>query len=226
MDLAEAAQTLKLKLPTTPNALKTAYRRRSFEEHPDQSQHPQANERFLAVAAAYNYLKDLPEAISQPEADDEPQVCTDGTPLNELGLGLGPLKNGRTCDLCDGRGYTSMHIGSVPCAHCEYHVQDGLQGWRYRCSACEGTREDLKGRPCRKCKGAGNIFIPFSPRHQHTQWWYMIGRPKQESRCNACHGDGMVPSKRRCHYKCGTCKGCGEIEIWNPVLPKGLLRSK
>jgi hypothetical protein len=62
---------------------------------------------------------------------------------------------------------------------------------------------------CRTCSGTGKFKHPY---HQMT--------------CTECSGDRSKAQKVKtgsCYFKCGSCNGTGEIEIWNPVLAKGRL---
>lgn len=143
MDIFEAGRLLDIKLPSTKNAVKTAYRKRATEEHPDVSKHPEAKKRFQLLVEAY-------ESALAVSVDSEENAKTDcGRFLNELGLGLGPNVNGRTCEGCDGKGFTTFCIGHQ----------------RLRILA-KGSILILKGKTetknhvlCYYCKGTGEIKI-------------------------------------------------------------------
>lgn len=200
----EVARTLKVEVPTTLNALKSAFRRRSLLEHPDHSQHPKASERFQHLRAVFKFA-----CKNYVELNDELAKTIEGTPLSSLGNGLGERKNGRPCDRCNAKGFHA-DPQLKPCRNCRPQP-DRLLQYEYRCNRCDGSGEYhrngvLKGK-CFKCNGRG----------------WKRGRA-MGNRCHACKGSMVVESSSASTYRiCRTCEGCGEIEIFNPVLPKGLL---
>lgn len=118
MTRAEAVSILGVAVPTTVNALKTAYHRKALEVHPDKCErgNPDAHLRFLAVQAAYELLAKDTEAVTEPERD----VTIDGFPLSEFGKGLGPTVNGKPCPSCSGKGYVMTRgIRYTFCCRCE-----------------------------------------------------------------------------------------------------------
>ncbi len=199
----EAIAVLRVEVPTTPNALKSVYRRRAFEEHPDRSKHPRASERFQEVQKAFALLDGDAEVVVGAPAESK---LDDGTPLGELGLGLGPTTNGKPCPSCHGKGYRVAHA-YVACPDCRF-VSYGL-GQAFRCRRCNGTgRFKKNGRDvgeCFDCSGVGWRKVhPFAT-------------------CPTCHGLGRTTSEKvLSYYRCDGCKGTGEIVVLNPVLPKGL----
>lgn len=210
MEITEAVKVLGLKPPTTTNAIKQAYKRASLLEHPDHSKHPQASERFQRVRKAYEIAIVNHDIIELTSHDMEELRCQDGTPLSELGNGLGPRVNGRPCEFCEAKGFTSYRAGFIHCDNCH---PVGFVGWEYKCSRCEGSGDfrDKKGRikgKCFKCNGLG----------------WKRGRG-HKNRCFKCNGLQMIndPNAPTLYRKCLECKGCGEVRIFNPVLPKGLL---
>ena len=216
MNTAEALKLLQLTTPTTTNALKTAYRRFSKLEHPDLSKHPQAKERFARVNEAYLLLKDDTTIIEQ-------EIVTvthteEGDELAKLGRGLGPTTNGVACSECHGVGYRTVHQLDKACPDCRtnfsfgplfHHSRIGGR-YEYKCQKCNGTGEFSKnGRKvgvCYPCNGTGW--------HVEKSW---------TNRCQTCHGLMLVMSKHIECYTCTKCEGVGELPMWNPVLPRGLL---
>lgn len=203
----EAASLLRVELPITANALRTAFRRRAAEEHPDKSKHPKAAERFIAVQSAFDFLNESVYVVGAPAA----AKCEDGTPLTELGLGLGPTINGKPCPECRGRGYKEIHE-RARCSDCRI----GFLGfrWEYRCRRCSGTgRFTRNGRDvgeCFACSGLG---------------WHIDRNPSSlgYNRCQTCHGTGYASTEKVSSYiRCSACDGTGEVKVLNPVLPKGL----
>jgi DnaJ-class molecular chaperone len=209
MTIQEAAAVLKVQLPVSLNSLKTAFRRLSREEHPDISKHPKAAERFQAVKTSYEFLKTSKDALEYSAEDAKVLRCEDGTHLSELGQGLGPLTNGRPCDECSGKGYLSYRTSKVLCSDCRDAFSfDPSAPFEYRCRKCKGSGKFQDKGQCFACRGSG---------------WH---RPKgRRNICTSCRGTSFVdnPHGAVSYEKCLTCKGCGELMVFNPVLPKGLL---
>jgi hypothetical protein len=162
-----------LTLPVPRAVLKTRYRERARALHTDTSG-ADTKEAFIKMQQAYELLT----------ADDARGVFTDGpqmekteegTPLKDLGLGLGSLKNGRTCEECSGKGYHER---------------------------------------------AGKKWIPRSPCYLCLHFYGQYHRL-----CPKCKKEGLRIVTEKYFAICGPCKGSGEIEIFNPVIPKGLLPS-
>lgn len=216
MIVAEALKLLQLTTPTTANALKTSYRRLSKLEHPDLSKHPQAKERFARVNEAYLLLKDDTTILEQEIVTVT--HTTEGDEIAKLGNGLGPTTNGTTCTVCHGVGYSTIHQLDKPCPDCRtnfswgplvHHSRIGGR-YEYRCRKCGGTgefsRNGKKIGVCYPCKGAGW--------HVEKSW---------VNRCQTCHGLMSIAGRHiECHT-CTKCEGAGELPMWNPVLPRGLL---
>ena len=147
--LQQAKQYFDLQPPFSLSDLKKAFRAAAKKTHSDLTQKKTDGE-FIKVKECYDALMNIAETDgSTTEASIAFAMTTDGMPLSQLGLGLGPMKNGRDCPRCDHRGYTEDR---------------GIE-WR-------------------------------SDFHRSTRTLY-----------------------RRCYE----CKGTGEIEILNPVIPKGRL---
>lgn len=162
MNIQEAASLLHITLPTSANAIKRQFKKRAFEEHPDRSKHQDAAVRFLNIQNAYNVLKACgdTEVIEVQEGDE--RFTLNGIPLSDLGHGVGPNKNGRTCEHCEGRGYNSR-AELKPCPDCRYSGW----GWDIRyCPTCRSTGEIATNRRiydvCYYCKGIGEEEM-FNP---------------------------------------------------------------
>ncbi len=196
-----ATGLLHVVLPTTATALKTAFRRRAMAVHPDRNpDDPGACGAFVALQDALNSLLEDPTAVV---GVDEKEKCDDGTPLSELGKGLGPTTNGRPCPSCRGAGYTSYRM-SGPCPDCQ---QNYIGLWRRMCARCRGTgryvRDGREIGECFACRGQGWVH-------------------GQSNGCRTCSGLGRVDHGPQHHARCRGCDGTGEIRVLNPVLPKGL----
>ncbi|MFA6234451.1 MAG: DnaJ domain-containing protein [Bacteroidota bacterium] len=222
-----------LALPTTRQALKTRYRRLAQECHPDHNPGDKnAEERFKALAAAYDDLN----GRNTPFVDEETGEAgastrtADGTPLEELGKGLPRNKNAKPCDSCSGKGYvTEAHPGqSATCPKC--HGRAVIQ--EDTCQRCKGTgkyKHPNTGQvvgDCFGCKGTG-IYKFQKPvpcdrcrEEQRFDLWGMLYGNRQRRGEPSFISTGRIQTQVTTYMTCGHCKGTGEIELDNPVLPR------
>src|SRR5262249_48821004 len=98
--------------------------------------------------------------------------------------------------------------GWINCALCIGH------GWVSftKCRRCSGTGKytNKKGDAtfdCYTCKGMGTV-----PSIRIVKCW----------ECNG-FGSKYMSTKSMIYRLCYTCSGTGEIKIYNPVIPKGIL---
>lgn len=210
MTTTEAANLLKIDLPTSMNALKRQFKRKAREEHPDKSKHPRAKERFISISNAFELLSKSANNEVIEIGEDTSLTTIDGHPLVDLGNGLGPTINGIPCDNCKGRGYNSVSE-RIRCTDCRENAW--YMHIEYKCTKCAGSGSFKRGQKiigdCFRCKGSGW----FSPRTRAFT-----------NNCRKCKGSMYVSVEYILSYHmCMGCKGSGEIEILNPVLPKGLI---
>jgi len=204
-----------VELPVSSTVLKKAYRRQVLRLHPDAG----GDERdFKEMQKAYEELTSSGH-VSDVFADEieyrGESVTHDGIPLSKLGLGLGPTTNGSDCPECQHRGYVEWeYLHTQVCDECR---GSGRAPRSVPCRACKGTGKFQQARSkrivdCRRCNGTGRFVFRYDPR-----------RP---SDCRSCGGAGVryVKDKtRKVYARCRNCDGTGEIPMWNPVLPKGML---
>jgi len=231
--LAEASKILRIELPTTANALKSAFRRRSREVHPDHSVAVDAKEQFQILSAAYEFAQTRPDWLLAVDGatPGEALACDDGTPLSECGNGLGPTTNGRPCTDCGGKGFTSYTAETIPCPDCR---RGGVLGVfiEYRCRRCGGDGTFKKnGRAAGKCFGCqGSGWIQEKRRNSAPDYFRFgfFGGSRIVNHCTTCKGRFEIKNPRGwlVYVKCHHCKGMGEILIFNPVIPKGLLAQR
>jgi len=200
-----------LELPVTEVALKKAYKQKARELHPDLGGDEEA---FKDLQKAYNFftsdLARLSGVFSEGEGELIVLQTVEGIPLAELGLGLGPTTNGKDCPKCDHKGYIKDYGHSWHrCEHCD---DDGMVPREFKCKRCNGTGTffTAQGREvdCRTCRGTGIFKHPY------------LSKP-----CSVCHGSKTVWSQTEqvFYRKCSHCNGTGELEIFNPVVPKGAI---
>ena len=201
--LQQAKQYFDLQPPFSLIMLKKAFRVASKKLHPDTSQEDTARE-FVRMKACYERLVGLAEADLITGTVSGSMRTIDGVFLSELGLGLGPMKNGVDCSRCEHRGYSEEKgISWDPCSECH---GSGRSISVMACRYCErGRFKQKSGRivTCHVCNGSGEYRIL----------------------CDTCGGRGSIfnPNGKISYRRCYECKGTGEIEILNPVIPKGRL---
>lgn len=207
-----AMKHFKLSLPMTAEELKDAFRARARELHPDAGGDENTAHAFSDMKKAYDQLREMESVPGVFRGNGSfrfeiIETTTDGTPLSELGKGLGRVKNGKPCNYCRGQGYTegAMHDW-IFCGHCR---GQGKVPKVYPCRACEGSgkftqKQSRKVVDCFRCEGTGRFAHP---------WHFEV--------CGECRGLGTVPTRgRRIYHKCSRCKGAGQTEVFNPVVIK------
>lgn len=203
-----AANVFGLSLPICLPEFKKAYRIAAKTLHPDNGKTGNA-EAFLEIQWAYEHLSKTPEAFEG--APPSTITTVDGTPLSELGKGLGPTTNGRICPECDGNGYESV---------------EGFGSWKV-CDRCIGGRVP-RSFTCRPCNGTGKFTQKNSRRIVNCRVCRGTGlfnHPTLTMNCPDCDGTATVriPGQNVSYHTCWKCRGVGEIKIFNPVIPKGAL---
>ena len=145
-----------LALPCTEDELKAAFRAAAKRLHPDVGGDPA---RFVELAAEYERLRKDPLTFT---ATARLLYTSDGYWLSDLGLGLGPLENGRPCTACKSQGYRRVNDTDVrTCPDC------GNRRWaRFLCRHCRGrgwvSEPSVRYERCLECRGTGEILI-FNP---------------------------------------------------------------
>jgi DnaJ-class molecular chaperone len=204
-----------LSLPITSDELKSAFRRMAKELHTDTSGDNGTKDKFIAMKSAYDFLAKLEgmKFVYGEKAEGTETirlVTTDGAPLYELGLGLGPMKNGRDCERCNHTGYTEEKnfAGQHVCYNCDWNgrILDKIP-----CNPCNGTGKFTQARSgqvvrCRACHG----------------WGEKLGYRT----CPQCHGKKYFGAGKVFYVKCYACSGTGEIELFSPLFPKGRIINK
>lgn len=124
---AVCASILGVMLPISSEALKDAYRKAVHAAHPDHGGSP---ELFIQVKEAYDFLVTSSNGFVLVGEVDQRETIQ-GDKIADLGKGLGPRVNGRPCDTCHGRGYTSHPNPS----------KWGGNVLRVTCRSCDGAGE-------------------------------------------------------------------------------------
>lgn len=205
--------------------LKKAFRLQATIKHPD---HGGAEEEFILLKEAYNVLKKYAVATN-----DRKLKTASGIPLSELGHGLSTSVNTKDCHRCKGKGYNEYNKRKGPLISCP--DCDGSGAYFLKCKGCQGTGDYKHPKlgliDCNLCGGFGRYYPPYKmPRGGLTGGSFKSfifvntrdGRTMVNS-CSKCRGDGGISGEVKVYDKCSTCDGKGEIRIYNPVIPKGLL---
>jgi len=151
----EARKVFGLTFPFSDSQLKSAFREAAKRLHPDTS--GSDGEMFIVMKKLYDVL--LSEAQDTSKASL--LFTVDGTPLPELGKGLGSMKNGVDCPKCNHKGFFErkemkwgrcwgcqgkgfLRRGGFVCLYCfgtgTVGVGEEVRVY-YKCSDCGGTGE-------------------------------------------------------------------------------------
>lgn len=171
-------------------------------------------------------------------SDEMVHKTVQGDFLSDLGKGLPLTVSAIECDICKGKGYTgyrrTKHIEDVEvtCPDC-----DGSGVFSYPCRTCKGKGKLPNPKTgkmiieCPSCEGSGRFY----PEAKGGEFIYSIafkiikGKQRKVHKCRRCAGWGEVLGVRKyedgplMYSTCGSCNGMGEIRIYNPVIPRGLL---
>jgi len=215
--------------------LKSVYRKIAFIVHPDIGG---TEEQFQKLKDAYDLLKDL--CVSEIIELDH---TIEGYTLSELGKGYPITESARTCDICNGYGYKKYHRKESiydRCPDCE-----GIGAYSVKCRTCSGIghfrhpRTNENVGTCETCQGTGKFYPPFNPKNRNIYSeffgipWFMVtlsnGQKIKANNCRKCNGMKEVLMDKETetlYYSyCTACDGVGEIKMWNPVIPRGLLQN-
>ena len=152
-----------VQLPVLSTVLKSAFRAASKRLHTDVGG---SHDEFVAMKATYDAIQKMglvvqTDGIQSPNGSPL-EIYADGTPLTELGLGLGPTINGKPCDACGGRGYNPYSHQMMMQCSCS---RGNFRYWQHGCPKCRFRGEYPIGKPqtryarCGVCEGTGEIKI-------------------------------------------------------------------
>lgn len=214
-----AREQFGMSLPLTMEVLKTAFRTRAKELHTDTSGDQRTKDLFIEMRRAYDFLVKLQDSnfvFGKAEAGGPTRGAmetVDGTPLYELGLGLGHMKNGKDCERCQHKGYTE-----------EEDFPDHFGLWDY-CYKCNPRGQIRTTGVCRPCNGTGKFTQERTKRVVECRVCTGTGKNSRHfsyKTCPDCKGTKRLTKRNKTRYvKCYECNGTGEIELFNTALPKG-----
>jgi molecular chaperone DnaJ len=217
----------------TDKEIKSAFRKKASENHPDKNKDPKASENFKKVNEAYQILSS-PEKRKAYDQYGSAAFANGGG-----GAGFDP--NGMQFDFSDmfGGGFDSIFGDSNPFADIfgggrrssqqsnvggEVHLRITIsledvilapeKTIRYnrkeRCATCNG-QGGAKVEECKNCKGSGRVA-------QMTR--SILGNMQVVRECNECHGSG-----KKILEKCKVCHGESTVEASKELkirIPKGI----
>uniref|UniRef100_A0A6M3X7J8 Putative chaperone n=1 Tax=viral metagenome TaxID=1070528 RepID=A0A6M3X7J8_9ZZZZ len=195
--------------PFSEPILKTAYRKKAFEFHPDVSG-TETEEKMKKINTAYTLLLPYTQKLGCVETEKWEIPETDIFKLWE------------TCKACSGKGYNLRQVPSVEaCPDCPSKhrsvggwmafifafsgFSDSIRSQGYhkgQCPSCLGKGQNSRMKECSRCDGTGEVKIV----------------------CATCNGKGVKRNKEQyIKEKCWDCSSRGKIEIkpFDPVIRKG-----
>lgn len=211
----------------TKEEIKSAFRKKARQLHPDVNKAPDAEEKFKELGKAYETLSD----DEKRELYD--RYGEDG--LKDAGYGHGPFDFGfgGINDIFEAffggsmGGYSSSPDPNAPMRGSDLRMDlqidfmEAIFGTEKEikinhlepCNDCGGTGRDknAKETTCKTCRGMGRI-------QQNTRT--ILGNFTSVTTCPSCQGTGIDPSSN-----CKTCKGRGAVKKEKSVkikIPKGV----
>jgi len=224
--MSKAATILGVHLPISISALKRAYKRAALNAHPDQGGD---HELFLRVQAAFEELRDMctdDGLVFSDEVGGDIYTIT-GKKVSDLGKGYPVTTSAVPCDSCRGLGYYTrpkMRVDPVTFLNDRAIDISRVAGY---CQHCQGQGVYTKLWAKCKCSVRGlygwrgfNVCVRC-----HDTGYYVWLELQKPHKCRFCKGTGGPAVVANLEYiVCADCEGVGEIELFNPVLRRGLLR--
>ncbi len=189
--------------------IKSAYRKKALEFHPDRNSGADAEERFKEVSEAYTILSDPNKRSSydrfghagvsagpggggfDPFSVFETFFGSDAFDLGDL-FGMGGRGRGRRTT----RGSDLRYDLEISFEEAAFGLETHIRVPRLQtCGVCNGSGAKKGTAPvtCSACGGRGQV--------RYTQGFFSISRP-----CSACHGAGRVIKQ-----PCSECRGEGRV---------------
>ncbi len=207
-------EVLSVNRASSPDEIKSAYRKIAFKFHPDKNPGDKdAEEKFKEAAEAYAVLSD-PEKKARYDQFGHAGFGPGGAnpfegfggfgfsgSINDIfgdifGEFFGGQRGGRTRGGRN-RGADLRYNIEISFEEAAFGVETQIKVPRSRrCDACEGSgsKPGKSARACPTCGGTGEM--------RFTQGFFSIARP-----CTHCHGAGRVITD-----PCESCKGAGRTE--------------
>jgi len=211
----------------TKDEIKSAFRKKARQLHPDVNKAPDAEERFKELGKAYETLSD-DEKRELYDRYGEDGLKNAGYSQGPFDFGFGGINDIFEAFFGGGMGgFSTRQDPNAPMAGDDLRMdiqidfKDAIFGVEKEikinhleeCEECHGTGKDknAKESTCKTCHGHGRV-------QQNTRT--VLGNFTSVTTCPSCNGTGIDPS---CY--CKKCKGRGAVQKEKTVkikIPKGV----
>lgn len=207
---------------STPDEIKSAYKKMAMKHHPDKNQgNPESEEKFKEVLNAYEILSDPQKKQHYDMTGQAPGNSGGGNPFQGHGFDMNDIFSqfgdifggfgGRSSNQRRQRRGNDLRVKvNVDLSDIIFGAKKTIKYNRHdKCSTCSGVGGS-DASSCSACNGTGQRTIV-----QQTPF----GQIRQATMCNLCNGEGQIVKN-----KCKDCSGSGtkikeeKVEI---DLPKG-----
>ena len=214
--MADYYEILEVSKDATKDEIKSAFRKKARQYHPDVNKAPDAEEKFKELGKAYETLMDDnkratydrfgEDGLKNAGFDTSGPFAGGFGDLNEIfnsffgGMGFG-FGGGRVDPNAPQRGDDLRLDIEIEFEEAIFGVNKEIKfDHMETCSECNGTGAEKGSKPvtCSTCHGTGQVqTVARTP----------LGAFTQISTCPDCHGAGQ-----RIEHKCKACKGYGKTE--------------
>ena len=155
MDGPDPYRTLGLARESSPEEIRSAFRRAVLRRHPDTSAEPDDGASVRDILAAYRLLIDPADRArydaAHPVASDP---IRHRIPVRRVAVTPSPAP--RRCPDCQGRGRVAGQTTCPVCdGHAEYTIVDLHSARVFRCGTCRGVGQVGARKVCPTCGGRG-----------------------------------------------------------------------
>lgn len=202
--------------------IKSAFRKKARELHPDVNKAPHAEEQFKELGKAYETLMDDEKRAMYDRYGEEGLKNAGYANSGPFDFGFGNINDIFESFFGGFGGFGHTHDPSAPQRGSDLRLDIELEfkeaafgvekeisvSHLEHCEVCSGSGAEPGTRPtvCTTCGGSGQIR-----QVQQT----ILGQFAQVSACTACHGKGQVVSS-----PCKACKGKGVKEVEKKITIK------
>ena len=195
----------------TEQEIKSAYRKKALEHHPDRNpeDREQAEEKFKEASQAYSILSDPQKRARYDQFGQagvggvgaggfDPSIFTEFEDIFGDFLGIGDLfgMGGRGGRARSNRGADLRYDLEISFEEAAFGLEAQIRvPRRESCEVCQGSGAKKGTSPtiCSQCGGRGQV--------RYTQGFFSISRP-----CSTCHGTGQI-----IRQPCPECRGQGRV---------------
>ncbi|MCD8024556.1 MAG: molecular chaperone DnaJ [Candidatus Gastranaerophilales bacterium] len=211
----------------TKDEIKSAFRKKARQLHPDVNKAPDAEEKFKELGKAYETLSDDEKRELYDRYGEDGLKSAGYSQGGPFEFGFGGLNDIFEAFFGGGGGFSSRHNPNAPMdgddlrMDIQIDFMEAIFGAEKEikishleeCMECMGTGKDknAKNVSCRTCNGQGRV-------QQNTRT--ILGNFTSVTTCPSCNGTGVDPSAT-----CKICKGRGAVKKEKTVkikIPKGV----